>query len=219
TITISGGILDDIPNNYAYDWSTGETTINIEVNEIGDYQVLVTRPAGCTNRRTVRVLPSSTAVIETIEVTDVSENNTITVFVSGDGEYVYALDNENGPYQDSNIFEDVAAGVHTVYVKDIKADCGIVSEDISVLGFPKFFTPNGDTINDTWQVSGFSSQFPVTTTVKIFNRYGKLITILNPSNSQWDGNYNGKLLPSDDYWFEAELVDGRTFKGHFALKR
>lgn len=219
TITISGGILDDIPNNYAYDWSTGETTINIDVNEIGDYQVLVTRPAGCTNRRTVRVLPSSTAVIETIEVTDVSENNTITVFVSGDGEYVYALDNENGPYQDSNIFEDVAAGVHTVYVKDIKADCGIVSEDISVLGFPKFFTPNGDTINDTWQISGFSSQFPVTATVKIFNRYGKLITILNPSNSQWDGNYNGKLLPSDDYWFEAELVDGRIFKGHFALKR
>lgn len=219
TITISGGILDDIPNNYAYDWSTGETTINIDVNEIGDYQVLVTRPAGCTNRRTVRVLPSSTATIETIEVMDVSENNMITVLVSGDGEYVYALDNENGPYQDSNIFEDVASGVHTVYVKDIKADCGIVSEDISVLGFPKFFTPNGDTINDTWQVSGFSSQFPVTATVKIFNRYGKLITVLNQSNSQWDGNYNGKLLPSDDYWFEVELVDGRTFKGHFTLKR
>ncbi|APY07775.1 lectin [Winogradskyella sp. J14-2] len=219
TITISGGILDDIPNNYAYDWSTGETTINIDVNEIGDYQVLVTRPAGCTNRRTVRVLPSSAAVIETIEVTDISENNTVTVLVSGEGEYVYALDNQNGPYQVSNIFEDVSAGIHTVYVKDIKADCGIVSEDISVLGFPKFFTPNGDTINDTWQIKGFSSQFPAAATIKIFNRYGKLLTILNPSNSQWDGNYNGKLLPSDDYWFEATLADGRVFKGHFTLKR
>lgn len=219
TISISGGILDDVPNNYAYDWSTGETTINIDVNDIGDYQVLVTRPAGCTNRRTVRVLPSSTAVIETIEVSDVSENNTITVLVSGEGEYVYALDNENGPYQDSNIFENVSAGIHTVYVKDIKADCGIVSEDISVLGFPKFFTPNGDTVNDTWQVSGFSSQFPVTTTVKIFNRYGKLITILNQENLKWNGHYNGKLMPTDDYWFEAILADGRTFKGHFTLKR
>ena len=219
TITISGGILDDIPNNYAYDWSTGETTINIDVNEIGDYQVLVTRPAGCTNRRTIRVLPSSTAIIETIEVSDVSENNTITVLVSGEGEYVYALDNENGPYQDSNIFENVSAGIHTVYVKDIKADCGIVSEDISVLGFPKFFTPNGDTVNDTWQISGFSSQFPVTTTVKIFNRYGKLITILNQENPEWNGQYNGKLMPTDDYWFEAILADGRTFKGHFTLKR
>lgn len=219
TITISGGILDDIPNNYAYDWSTGETTINIDVNEIGDYQVLVTRPADCTNRRTIRVLPSSTAVIETIEVSDVSENNTITVLVSGEGEYLYALDNENGPYQDSNIFENVSAGIHTVYVKDIKADCGIVSEDISVLGFPKFFTPNGDTVNDTWQISGFSSQFPVTTTVKIFNRYGKLITILNQENPEWNGQYNGKLMPTDDYWFEAILADGRTFKRHFTLKR
>ena len=219
TITISGGIQDDIPNNYAYDWSTGETTISIEINEIGDYEVLVTRPAGCANRRIVRVLPSSTAAIETIEITDVSENNTIAVVVSGEGEYVYALDDENGPYQESNTFEDIAAGIHTVYIKDIKADCGIISEDLSVLGFPKFFTPNGDTINDTWQISGFSSQFPVTATIKIFNRYGKFITILNASNPQWDGRYNGKLLPSDDYWFEASLADGRTFKGHFALKR
>lgn len=219
TITISGGILDDIPNNYAYDWSTGETTINININEIGDYEVLVTRPAGCTNRRTVRVLPSSTAAIETIEVIDISENNTITVLVSGEGDYVYALDDENGAYQESNVFENVAIGIHTVYIKDIKANCGVVSEAVSVLGFPKFFTPNGDTINDTWQIKGFSSEFPVTATIKIYNRYGKLLTILNQDNPKWDGIFNGQRLPTDDYWFEAVLADGRTFNGHFTLKR
>ena len=219
TITISGGILDDIPNNYAYDWSTGETTINININEIGDYEVLVTRPAVCTNRRTVRVLPSSTAAIETIEVIDISENNTITVLVSGEGDYVYALDDENGVYQESNVFENVAIGIHTVYIKDIKANCGVVSEAVSVLGFPKFFTPNGDTINDTWQIKGFSSEFPVTATIKIYNRYGKLLTILNQDNPKWDGIYNGQRLPTDDYWFEAVLADGRTFNGHFTLKR
>ena len=219
TITLSGGILDDIPNNFAYDWSTGETTINIEVNELGSYEVLVTRPAGCTNRRTINVLPSSTATIETIEITDISENNTITVLVSGDGDYVYALDDEMGIYQESNSFENVAPGIHTVYVRDVKADCGIVSEEVSVLGFPKFFTPNGDTVNDTWQISGFSSRFPVTASVKIFNRYGKIITVLNEDNPNWNGEYNGELLPTDDYWFVAELLDGRVFRGHFTLKR
>ena len=219
TITLYGGIVDDIPNNYAYQWSTGETTINIDVNQTGDYEVLVTRPAGCTNRRLIRVLPSSTAIVETIEIVDVSENNTVTVLVSGDGDYVYAFDNENGAYQESNTFENVNPGVYTVYVKDIKANCGIISEAVSILGFPKFFTPNGDGKNDTWQILGFSTQFPVTASVKIFNRFGKLITILDEDNPKWDGSYNGALLPTDDYWFEAILIDGRTFRNHFTLKR
>lgn len=219
SITLSGGIVDDIPNNYAYEWSTAETTINIDVNQTGDYEVLVTRPAGCTNRRLIRVLPSSTAIVETIEISDVSENNTITVLVSGDGDYVYALDNENGAYQESNTFENITPGIHTVYVKDIKAYCGISSTAVSILGFPKFFTPNGDGNNDTWQILGVSTQFPITTSIKIFNRFGKLITILDDDNPKWDGSYNGALLPTDDYWFEAVLIDGRTFRNHFTLKR
>ena len=219
TTTLYGGITEDIPNNYAYSWSTGETTINIEVNEIGTYEVLVTKPLGCTNQRTITVLPSSTANIQTIEVTDVSENNTITILDSGDGEYEYALDNENGFYQTSNVFENVSAGIHTVFVKDIKNNCGIVSETISVFGFPKFFTPNGDTKNDTWQIKGFSSEFENTFEIKIFNRYGKLISILNSNNTEWDGTHKGELLPTDDYWFVAKLEDGRTFNGHFTLKR
>lgn len=219
SITLSGGIVDDIPNNYAYEWSTAETTINIDVNQTGDYEVLVTRPAGCTNRRLIRVLPSSTAIVETIEISDVSENNTITVLVSGDGDYVYALDNENGAYQESNTFENITPGIHTVYVKDIKAYCGISSTAVSILGFPKFFTPNGDGNNDTWQILGVSTQFPITTSIKIFNRFGKLITILDDDNPKWDGSYNGALLPTGDYWFEAVLIDGRTFRNHFTLKR
>ena len=63
TITLDGGIIGDLPNNYYYDWSTGENTTTIEVNETGTYTVLVTEPGGCTNQRTINVLPSSTAII------------------------------------------------------------------------------------------------------------------------------------------------------------
>lgn len=219
TITLEGGVTESVPNNYYYNWSTGETTINIEVNDIGTYEVLVTKPLGCTNQRTIVVLASSTAIIETIEITDLSENNTISILVSGDGDYVYALDDENGMYQESNNFENVPAGIHSVYIKDIKADCGIVSGDVSVLGFPKFFTPNGDTVNDTWQIKGFSSEFEITARIEIFNRFGKLITVLNSNNLEWNGTFNGELLPADDYWFVAKLQYGRTYNGHFTLKR
>ncbi len=218
-ITLSGGIVDDTPNNYYYNWSTGETTMEIEVNEPGTYSVSVTKPYGCSNERTITVLPSSTAIFETIQVTDVSESNTVAVLVSGEGDYVFALDDENGLYQESNIFTSVIAGVHTIFVKDIKNDCGIVSEVISVLGFPNFFTPNGDGENDTWQISGFYPEFPLTASITVFDRYGKLIIVLNENNPSWDGHYSGKLLPTDDYWFVAHLLDGRTFTGHFTLKR
>ena len=168
-------------------------------------------------------IPASTEVVssyppETIEVTVTSElfsdNNILEVSVVGTGEYEYRLD--FGPWQRETLFENVRIGEHTIYVRDL-LNCNEITQKKIVIGYPKFFTPNGDTVNDTWQVSGFSSQFPVTATVKIFNRFGKLLTILNSSNSQWDGNYKGKLLPSDDYWFEAILADGRTFKGHFTL--
>jgi gliding motility-associated-like protein len=45
------------------------------------------------------------------------------------------------------------------------------------------------------------------------------------SNGQgWDGTYNGRLLPADDYWFTVDYVepnDGKAkqFKAHFSLKR
>ena len=103
-------------------------------------------------------------------------------------------------------------------MRDIKNDCGIVNEGVSVIGFPKFFTPNNDGFNDTWQVYGVSNQFQSNTKILIFNRFGKLIKELDPSGIGWDGTFNGNALPSDDYWFSVQLEDGRIFKNHFTLK-
>ncbi len=218
-ITLTGGIIGDSPSNYFYDWSTGETTSEILVNEPGTYTVRVTNTDGCFKNRTVTVLPSNIATFTNIEIVDASQNNIITVFVTGEGDYEYAIDDVNGPYQDSNVFEDVNSGLHTIYVRDKKNNCGIVDDLISVIGFPKFFTPNGDTYNETWQVSGISEQFQANTTIFIFDRYGKLLKELDPLSPGWDGTFNGENLPTSDYWFFVNLEDGRTFKNHFTLKR
>ena len=218
TLTLNGGVIDDIPNNYFYEWSTGETTTEILVNAPGTYTVTVTNTNGCSKQRSITVVPSNIATIEAIEVTDASENNTITIIVSGEGDYEYALDNPLGPYQDSNTFEDVTIGFHDVYVRD-KNGCGVVSDLVSVIGFPKFFTPNGDDYNNFWQVKGISSQFQPNTQIIIYSRYGKILATLNPLGPGWDGNYNGEPMPSDDYWFSVTLQDGRQFNSHFALRR
>lgn len=173
---------------------------------------------GCYKDRTITVLPSNIATFDNIEVIDATQNNMVTVFVSGEGDYEYAIDNPEGPYQDSNVFDNVAAGLHTIYVRD-KNECGIVDELISVIGFPKFFTPNNDGYHDYWQVYGLSEEFQPQSVIYIFDRYGKLLKELDPVSPGWDGTYNGFPLPSSDYWFHVTLEDGRVFKSHFTLKR
>jgi len=88
-----------------------------------------------------------------------------------------------------------------------------------VIGFPKFFTPNNDGYNDTWQVYGINVSSQQESIIYVFDRFGKLVKQLSPSDSGWDGTFNGQPLPSSDYWFHIKLQDGRTFKSHFTLKR
>ncbi|MEZ4795884.1 MAG: T9SS type B sorting domain-containing protein [Flavobacteriaceae bacterium] len=218
TITLNAGLVSGNPNDFSYAWSTGEDTYEIDINAAATYSVTVTNANGCSKDRTIVVLPSNIATIDDVEVVDATSNNMITVFVSGEGNYEFSLNNINGPYQDSNVFENVPPGLHTVYVRD-KNNCGIVEDIVSVIGFPKFLTPNGDGYHDTWQVYGLNHSSQIESIVYIFDRYGKLLKQLSPTSIGWDGTFNGQPLPSSDYWFHVKLQDGRVFKSHFTLKR
>jgi gliding motility-associated-like protein len=222
-ITIDAALINDSENNYTYEWSTGQNTYQIEINTIGKYTVTVTNNLGCSKSRTIEIEPSNIATFKEINVIDASEKNTITVLISEDsqGTYQYSLTDSNNilvaPYQDSNVFENVFPGIYTVFVKDIKNDCGVVDDKVSVIGFPKFFTPNNDGNYDTWQVYGITNTFQSNTKIFIYDRYGKLVKELNPLGEGWNGLLNGQKLPSDDYWFVVKLEDGRIFKSHFSL--
>ncbi|WP_296381591.1 choice-of-anchor L domain-containing protein [Winogradskyella sp.] len=222
-ITIFGGVLNDLPNNYYYEWFfngtlTNVTTLFNDINEAGTYTVIVTDPNGCSSSRAITVFPSEMATIESVSIEGIDPTNTVTINISGNGVYEFAIDNSNGFYQESNVFTNISEGFHTVYIRD-RNGCGTIEEEISVLGFPKFFTPNGDTKNETWRVIGTNTQFNQIETVQIFNRYGKLITEQTTLSGGWDGTLNGNPLPSDDYWFIAKFLDGKIYTGHFALRR
>ncbi|WP_100612533.1 T9SS type B sorting domain-containing protein [Confluentibacter lentus] len=222
-ITLDAGLIDDNPNNYTFLWSNGDTSYQTLVNAVGDYTVTVTSKInGCSKTRTITVESSNIATFKDIKVEDVTENNTITVLVTGEGIYNYALydsgNNVYKPYQDSNVFENIYPGIYTVYVKDVENDCGVVDSQVSVIGYPKFFTPNNDGVNDKWQIIGVSDMFQPNTNITIYDRFGKLIKQLDPLSEGWDGKFNGQRLPSDDYWFSVKLQDGRVFKNHFTLK-
>lgn len=224
-VTLEAGINDATSiNDYMYQWYlngnmiSGATTFSIEVNTQGTYSVDVINKNNCSRTRTIKVVASNIAEITDIEINDLNDNNSVLINVTGSGNYVYSITNSNGPYQDSNLFENIAPGFYTVYIKDLNA-CGITEKKIAVLGAPKFFTPNGDGYNDTWNVKGVNADFYSKSIIYIFDRFGKLIKQIFPSGSGWDGTFQGNPLPADDYWYTAKFEDGREAKGHFSLKR
>jgi gliding motility-associated-like protein len=224
-IKLDAGIQDgSLPSNYTYVWTKDnatlptQTTDFLDINEAGTYTVRVTNLSGCDRVRTIKVTASDIAHIQSITVVDLANINTVTVNNTGQGKYEYSLDEPFGPFQSSNFFDNVSAGIHQVYINDING-CGTVSKTIAVLGVPRFFTPNGDGYNDYWNLKGVNASFNSNSTILIFDRYGKLLKQFAAKSQGWDGTFNGSQLPSDDYWYTIKLEDGRALNGHFSLKR
>ena len=235
--------LDPIPigvkasdsRSYTYTWTRNGTAFPTNVSGVdstiliglgGEYEVTAKTTDGtnCTKslKFTINESKIATVLRKDIVVKDLTKdnNNTITILTEtlGIGDYEYAIDDSTGPYQDEPLFEKVRPGIHTIYVRD-KNDCGIAKIEVSVIGFKKFFTPNGDGYHDKWKILGIRADFQAKTKVYIFDRYGKLIKELDPLTDGWDGNFNGRPMPASDYWFRINLEDGREFKSHFSLIR
>jgi gliding motility-associated-like protein len=225
TKDIDAGLFDlsTIPN-YSYLWSfngapiVGETNYTLTVNKAGLYTVEVKNMEGCSRTRTITVMASDIAKITDINIIDLASSNSISITVTGSGNYVYNLDDEFGSYQEENVFSNVNAGIHTIFVKDLNR-CGVTPKEVAVLGIPNYFTPNEDGFNDYWNIKGVNDSFNAKTVIYIFDRYGKLITQIKPTSQGWNGTFNGQQMPATDYWYSVQLQDGRILKGHFSLKR
>lgn len=211
--------LNNLPTT-TYLWSTGETTPKITVSNYGENHITVTvtnvtENSICINTKNITVFISTLPKINRVETVDFeNEENSITVYTANTGEFEYSIDGLN--FQDDNYFTNLITGPYTVFVKD-KKGCGVVSQNIFILNYPKFFTPNGDGYNDTWQIKNLDNE--PNYTISISDRYGNLIRDINAKSSSWDGTHNGSQLTSDDYWFTFYRQDGTLYKGHFTLKR
>ena len=225
-------VYQDNPSELlTYEWTNDTGFLSnskiLEVSLSGTYSITLTKTDGtnCSKTKKIVVIESEIAQITPDDIlieenTDGTANITINNNL-GIGNYEFSIDNSSPDFQDNPFFTHILAGIHTIYIRD--KYCGTTSIAISIIGYPKFFTPNNDGQNDTWNVLGVNENFYQSSKVTIYDRFGKLITKIDLHSDGWNGLFNGQYLPSTDYWFSVELVDlkgnVRVKKGHFSLIR
>jgi gliding motility-associated-like protein len=221
--------LDNI--NYSFRWFFNGTEIidndsnYLIAEQIGTYSVEATKNSN-----------QCVSVLESCSIVSVPPFTDFTMQFIGDGilgptlevisqqntGFLFQLD--NGPIQNSNIFTELESGVYNVTVYDDKL-CHQITKQAIVIDYPRFFTPNGDGYNDTWNINNISILTGIK--IKIFDRYGKFLAEIFPDQNGWDGSYNGQILPASDYWFLVDydgIIDPertiiwKEFTGHFSLR-
>ncbi|MBR4714302.1 MAG: T9SS type B sorting domain-containing protein [Paludibacteraceae bacterium] len=86
------------------------------------------------------------------------------------------------------------------------------------LDLPNFFSPNGDGVNDVWEIAFLDTVGAYK--LDLYDRFGRLIRSYHNDYMPWDGTSGGRNLPSDDYWYYLFLFDlDRSFVGHVTLRR
>jgi gliding motility-associated-like protein len=154
---------------------------------------------------------------EDLVFTQFENSNTLTFptgIAYGLGDYLYSID--GSPFTSQVQYSNLLGGSHTLVITD-QNGCKTHTITFIILDYMRFFTPNADGYNDTWNLLGGTTQPGAE--IYIFDRFGKLLAKIDPMGAGWDGKYNGLPLPSTDYWFSIELSDGTIQKGHFSLVR
>jgi len=126
---------------------------------------------------------------------------------------------------DVNIKNPVVTGdVNRFYILTVTDHLGCVSRDTTLIDVSpsikinNTFTPNGDGINDLWEIPGLIAY--TNATVDIFNRYGiKLFHSIGYPKA-WDGTYGGKPVPAGVYYYIINTkVNNQVLSGYVTVLR
>ena len=183
----------------------------------GEHYITVVHNNGCINTLTFEVTIFDPL---TLEVRQGEINQIDALALGGSGNYTYSYN--DGPETIENTFYILETGTYSVTVTD-ENGCSITQEifmEFIDIDIPKFFTPDGDGLNDTWAPDNIT-QYP-NIFIKIFDRCGRSLFFFNGNQDSWDGQYQLQDLPTGDYWYIIRLngeADQREFVGNFTLYR
>jgi|GEM_PF-3720411 len=196
-------------------WNNGETTPSISVTETGYYTATITNELFCND-----VIVFDVKVSDGPEIINLDVNDEYISFDIQNGFAPYTMMIDSEEIYSKVVSNNFAKGDHVLTVYDA-ANCETmatfhVEDPIFVMDL---FSPNDDGHNDSFTIEDLK-KYPKSE-VRIYDRFGRLMHKSPGTKLNWDGRFNGNLVPATDYWYHIDLfADGRfVYTGHFALIR
>jgi gliding motility-associated-like protein len=126
------------------------------------------------------------------------------------------------PTDSSTSITGLAIGDNLIVLTAMLNQCASISDTVLLhvddLFIPEGYSPNGDGVNDRWEIRGMQA-YPGSS-LEVFNRWGKLIYATKGYANEWDGrSRNGQELPDDTYFYVLNLTGRRTYNGPVIIKR
>lgn len=186
-------------------WNTGSTNDSIRVNTPGLYWLELTNQAGCKERDSLVVVPVTFPTPQIEPEFFICGNSFVTLLATG-----YDSTATSFLWSNNETTETISVNVPGPYTLIVGNDC---SEDtvfttviqipvVNVEEMPNIFTPNGDNINDVYNVPALF-EYAAKFNVKIFSRWGNKVFETEDKEINWapknlsDGVYFMTILYSD----------------------
>lgn len=196
----------------SYLWSTSETTATIDVTQDGSYRVDATNSSGCVTIDSISVSFLISPVISIFPDSTVSivAGTSVDLMASGADSYTWSPDSTLSNAllpdpvatpSDTTIYTVVGIGANGC---EGSAEITINVQSISEIQAEKAFTPNGDSVNDTWIIAGIESPKFTGCRLIVFDRQGTSVfeTQSYTNTAGWDGiSSSGNQLPQGAYYW------------------
>jgi len=226
-----GYILLDATPGLSYAWSDGGVGPERAALSAGQYVVTVSKGAACDTVLSILLTapPEVSVTLPTGSSVLAGDSLQLQPLIQPPGAYTFAWTPTDG-LSCAACPDPVAAPAHTtaytLVVTDLQGctyTAGTLIEvrdpqverPIRRLYFPTAFSPNGDGINDTWQIMGLDDQHLLH--IEIYNRWGGLVYACKGSAAlcAWDGHCRGRLVDPGLYAWQLTLINAEGQSSHF----
>jgi gliding motility-associated-like protein len=196
---------------YTYQWSGGQTGALAMGLQAGIHTATILDANQCQDTVNVTITqPEAIQIREEIThpYCDDSNDGSIEISISGGTPGYSILWSDGSP---DILLENLGPGIVDVTVTDAgqcmaNASYTLSSSESTCITVYEIITPNNDGYNDTWRIRGI--EFYPEATVEIYDRWGKQVFYSKGYDREWDGIYNGELLPMASYHYVIKLNNG-----------
>lgn len=183
------------------------TTVNVTPDSTTAYYIKITINPGCVNYDTVTVF-TETPPPPLYDTTNICIDGMATFDAGAGQNYTYLWSSG----ETSQTIDKNTAGVYTVDIAVpgelcLTSKTFVLEVDTCYIPpqVPDVFTPNGDGVNDYWQLAaaGDFDEFEVL----VYNRWGTMVYKTNDPKFKWDGkNMNGNMVSPGVYYYVARTL-------------